>query len=242
MEDFSSVFEARLEEIESYLNLLEMLENQLQEGVPRFAESDQRITPLQQKIMYSSVYIQLYSLVESTITQCIDRILDLIKTQELKPSELSSEFQREWVRFVARTHTDLNYEKRLDSALSLCNHLVQLIPIQDFEIDLGGGGNWDDEAIFKFSKRIGLQLEITPSTQTAIKRKIKDDLGALSLIKEYRNKLAHGNLSFSECGEFTTVADLRELTDKVVQYMREIIASFQSFVDGNSFREIDILQ
>lgn len=235
MDDFSQAFEERLQEIETYLDLLEALEKQVQEGTPQLGKSGDIITPIQQKILYSSVYLQLYNLIESTVSRCVDTISKFIVEQGLRPNDLCAELRQEWVRFVARTHTDLSYENRLKFALTLFEHLVKELPISELIVEKGGGGNWDDEEIYKFSKRLGLTLNVSSHARQAVKRPFKNDMGALALIRDYRNKLAHGNLSFAECGENTTVRDLRELTNGVALYMREIITCFKSSMDTHEF-------
>lgn len=235
MHSFVQSFEERLGEIESYIELLEALEEQVQEGLPQFGENGSTITAQQQKILYSSVYLQLYNLIESTVTKYVDSISELVISQEFRPTDLCDELKKEWVRVIARTHADLSYENRLDSALKLCDHLVNSQPISEFKVEKGGGGNWDDQAIYKFSRRIGLSLQISPEAQRAVKRPFRNDMGTLFLIKDYRNKLAHGNISFSECGENITASDLRRLTSHVALYMREVVNCFKASIDNHDF-------
>jgi hypothetical protein len=235
MDDFSQAFEERLQEIEAYLELLESLEKQVQGGPPRIGEGGPTITVQQQRILYSSVYLQLYNLVESTITRCVDAVSKAVVNKSWRPNDLSIELRREWVRCTARTHTDLNYENRLQSALNLCDHLVEALPISTFEVEKGGGANWDDEEIYKLSKRLGLSLNISREANRAVKQPFRDGKGALSLIKNLRNKLAHGNLSFAECGENITAHDLRVLTNQVALYMREVVTCFKSSMDAHEF-------
>lgn len=233
MDSFCQVFDERLREIESYLELLDGLEQQVQKGIPRFGNNGGKITTEQQKILYSSVYLQLYSLVEATITSCVNTFCQAITLKSSHPHELSIDVRREWVRFVARTHTDLNYDNRLESTLSMCDMLMQ--PVSDLKIDRGGGGNWDDEEIHKLIQRLGLSIKITRQTQKDIKRPFKDDKGALALIKYFRNKLAHGNISFVECAEDITVADLRDLTTRTSSYLREVVIGFQRSIADDEF-------
>jgi MAE_28990/MAE_18760-like HEPN len=235
MHDFSQAFEERLQEIDSYLNLLEVIEKQVQKGLPQFKGDDSTITVQQQRMLYSSVYLQLYNLVESTVTQCVDTISDIVNAQELQPDDLCDALKREWVRLVARTHIDLSSEKRLESAMALCDHVASSQSISEFNVERGGGGNWDDQSIHKFTKRLGLSLEISREAQQAVKQPFKNDMGTLSLIKDYRNKLAHGNISFAECGENVTVHDLRQLTEHVALYMGEVVGCFKQFLDTHEF-------
>lgn len=235
MDDFSQAFEERLQEIETYLDLLEALEQQVQEGTPQFGRSGATITVQQQRILYSSVYLQLYNLVESTVTRCLGAVSKSVINRSTNPGHLSDSLRREWVRFIARTHIELNYENRLESALKLCDHLVQTLPISTFEIEKGAGGSWDDNAISKISTRLGFSLNISPDVYRGVKRPFRNDRGPLEFIKQLRNELAHGSLSFAECGEGVTVSDLRELTTLTSLYLREVVGCFKQSIDTYEF-------
>ena len=83
--------------------------------------------------------------------------------------------------------------------------------------------------------RIGCNLMITNEVYREIKRTIRDDKSALALVKFLRNKLAHGELSFSECGQGVTVIELRDMKSRTASYLREVIAAFQTYIDGFKF-------
>jgi hypothetical protein len=229
-------FEERLTEIDSYLALLEALEIQVREGPPRFGATGAVISTDQQRILYSSVYLQLYNLVEATITKCVGLICAAVcDGEQWSPRDLSTDLRREWVRYIARTHTDLSYDHRLAHSLELCEHLVNALPIGTIEIEKGGGGNWDDEEIFRFATRLGCTLAINADTSEAIKKPFRDGRGALSLIVKHRNDLAHGSVSFAECGNNVTVEELKDLKNRTALYLREVVASFSSFVHTRGF-------
>jgi hypothetical protein len=95
---------------------------------------------------------------------------------------------------------------------------------------MGGGGNWDDGAIKKIATRIGFDLRISRRVEREVKRKIRNDLGAMALIVDLRNGLAHGRLSFVDCGQDDSAAELRSLAERVAAYLREVVAAFIAFI------------
>lgn len=238
-DSLSQTFEERLQEIETYLDLLEALERQVQTGPPIIGGAT--ITTQQQKILYSCVYLQLYNLVEATVTWCVDAVCTAATANSRwRPGDLSEHLRREWVRSTARTHIfELTIENRLQSAVYLCNHLIQSLPISKWEIEKGQGGNWDDDAIKLITDRLGCQLQISHEVLEGVKRPIRDDKGALALVKDLRNRLAHGSLSFVECGDNVTVPDLREIKQRTVQYLREVIAAFTLYINTYGFLHPD---
>jgi len=226
-------FQERLAEVEAYLDFLSTMEAQAQRGPPRIEGAAHPISTQQQRILYSSVYLQLYNLVEATMSRCVEAVTEAAKdSSRWKPSDLSDSLRREWVRMTARTHIELTPEHRLESALQLCNHLVTALPINTFDIDKGGGGNWDDAEIEAFSKRLGFQLVVSQSVYSAIKRPFRDDLGPLALVKQLRNRLAHGSISFAQCAEDVTVGRLINLKDSTVNYLKEVVDCFTKYIES----------
>jgi hypothetical protein len=230
--DLTQPFEERLQEIESYLDLLEALERQVQIGPPKIGGSP--ITTQQQKILYSSVYLQLYNLVEATMTWCVEAVCDAATDNgRWLPSDLAESVRREWVRSTARTHLELNAEHRLDSAVEICDHLINALPLLKLTIERRG--NVDDLVIQSVADRLGLEIKLSRDVLRGVKQPIRDDKGPLALVKDLRNRLAHGSLSFSECGDGVTVPDLRDLKQRTAQYLREVIAGFRAYIDGHEF-------
>ncbi len=236
METPSQLLEYRLVEIQSYLDFLDALDSQIKTGSPKVGNTV--VTTQQQRILYSSVYLQLYSLTEATINRCMNAVTLAATTGgKWTPPDFTTELRKEWIRVTARTHTDLNYDNRLKSVLELFVSISSRQPAQSFDIEKGGGGNWTDGEIEDISKRLGVKLSIKKLTKEAVKRPFKEDKGALALAKHLRNKLAHGEISFAECGEGATTVELRELTQKTVAYLRDVVSSFQSYIDSHGFLE-----
>ncbi len=223
-------FEERYAEIEAYSAFLQNVEEAARAGTPRLRGTDAPITTEQKKILNSSFYLQLYNLVEATVLRCLEAVVAAIEEAQRRPSELSIGLRTEWVRSIARTHNDLAPDKRLQAALDLCEQLLQQMPIKDFKIEPGGGGNWDDTSIEKLCERVGCGLMISAEVVQAAKRHVRDDMGALKLVRNRRNGLAHGSLSFVDCSDGVTVAELKGLATAVGDYLREAVDCFVGFI------------
>jgi MAE_28990/MAE_18760-like HEPN len=158
-----SEFEERLSEVDTYFELLASIEEATRQvGSPRFVGAMDPISAAQQRILYSCVFLQLYNLVESTVTSCFGALAEALRTSgRWRPRDLSEPLQREWVRFTARTHeNDLAPDNRLESALHLFSQLVEESPIDRFEVERGGGGSWDDSKIERLGKRGDVPLTV----------------------------------------------------------------------------------
>jgi hypothetical protein len=227
-------FEERLQEIETYLDLLDAIEQQVRLGPPKIGEA--LVTTQQQKILYSAVFLQLYNLVEATITWCVGAVSAAVTDNgRWYPYDLSAELRREWVRSAARTHIDLSYDKRLQAAFELCELLLKSLPIPNWEVEIGRRGNWDDNEISVITDRLGLDLKISREAYKGVKQPFREDKGPLALVKYLRNRLAHGSMSFAECGEGVTVTDLRDLKQRTALYLREVVSAFKSYIDAYEF-------
>jgi len=232
-------FQERLAEVDAHLELLEAMELSAQGGAPRFERVSTSITGRQQKILYSTVYLQLYNLVEATMSRCIEAVADAASGKgggkSWLPVELVPELRKEWVRSVARTHTDLNFENRLISTMGLVDLLVSSLPIPPFEIQKGGGGNWDDKTIETMSRRLGFRLKLSSAVMTRVKEKVRNDLGPIGLVKALRNELAHGGISFVECAGEADARALRDIRNVTSAYMEGVLRSFIRYIKNIEF-------
>jgi hypothetical protein len=113
--------------------------------------------------------------------------------------------------------------------------VIRSTPLSSLKVEKGGGGNWDDCSIEAIAERLGLHLQISTEVFQGIKRKIRDDKSALVYIRDARNKLAHGGLSFGEAGDGITVSDLVDMKERTTAYLREVVAAFNAYIVGYGF-------
>ena len=62
-----------------------------------------------------------------------------------------------------------------------------------------------------------------------------NNYGGLELIKIFRNELAHGEVSFVQCGERLDLVQLKELSKIVFDYLQAVIKLFTSFITNKEY-------
>ncbi|MGF1888107.1 hypothetical protein L4D13_18435 [Photobacterium profundum] len=238
MELVQSTFQDRLNDIESYFDLVSNIEMAAGSGgaIFKVQNSSYLIRPEQQKIMYSGIYLHLYNLVESTISMLINAVERHAMNDIDGQLDLLTENMRNlYIKSITAPQESLTYEKKLEKAILLFEQARNLKPIE-LKIPPGGGGNWDTVEIKRLSKSIGITIKLPKALNTSINQPFRDDKGPLRLIKDIRNKLAHGSLSFTECGNNHVASDFRKLIDIVTSYLKNIIASYEQFIDVSGFK------
>ena len=231
--DVRAEFDDRVQEIYSYLDLLDAIDTAVRGGSPKIGTAT--VTTQQQRMLYSSVYLLLYNLTEATVTWCLKAITHSTTSPGIYAAgHLSDPILKEWVKTIARTNVSLNEDNRLSEIFAFCKLILGGAQLSQWSIGAGGGGNWDDLAIEDVAKRLGVNLTVSKPALTAIKRRVRDDLGPLGLVKQFRNKLAHGEISFTDCG-LVTPSDLRTLADSIIAYLGEAIDQFVTYVKSRGF-------
>lgn len=232
-----STFNDRINHIESYFELVKNIEIAVGAGGATFDVNGEPygVKPEQQKIMYSGIYLHLYNLVESTITQLLEAVERHTSNGINGDAKLLSEHMRKlYVKAVANP-SEVSSTKRFENALELFDQVLSVKPFL-LKIPPGGGGNWDYQEINKISKSIGIKINLPRTVKNIIEKPIRNEKGPLRLIKEIRNDLAHGSLSFVECGDNHVSGDFEYLISIVKKYLLSVIDSYDQFISKSGYK------
>ena len=60
----------------------------------------------------------------------------------------------------------------------------------------------------------------------------------LQIVKEKRNKLAHGEFTFSEIGKEYTVKDLITLKTEVTNYIEDVLKNVEDFITDKKYQRV----
>ncbi|ULH05362.1 MAE_28990/MAE_18760 family HEPN-like nuclease [Alcaligenes faecalis] len=239
MDYVKDIFNKRINDIETYFELVSNIEEALGEGEAKILAKDSyyKIKVDQQKMIYAGVYMHLYNLIESTVTtllQAVERHAQDGISGELK--SLTDNMRVLYVKSVIDAGSVEGEDKRLEKALSLFRQTLSLEPFK-IKIPPGGGGNWEIKRIEEVSKKIGVRLTSIPrGVRGKVNRPYRNGDKPFYYIKVIRNKLAHGELSFVECGDSHVASDLRELIDTVKEYLTHLINAYDIFILNHQYK------
>ena len=228
--DIAGRVEERLAEIVEYVDFVGTVNRRLQAGEGKVG--DEFVTERHQKMLYSSVYLQIYNMVEATISACVEAVAEAT-VGTCRPGELSPHLRREWVKQFACTHKEMNPDTRLQRVTALLDFIVSANRLEKWT-PAGAGGNWDDQTIEDMAARMGFELPIEPEVLRGVKRRVRDDKGLLRLVRDLRNQLAHGSVSFVDCAGDVTLEELGAYAAAAGAYLRQVVHAFEAGIRRGS--------
>jgi hypothetical protein len=218
-------FEKRVREIDVYFRHLEAIEEKDGKlSVPTARGRALRpIDPALIKVLKANMFLLLYNLVESSVRQSLVEIFDTITAESMPYEDASDHVKMIWLSKGHRKFKDRSAEQIFHALATLAQDIVEI----EFGDGIIAGGNLDGRKIRELSQVYGFSSTVHRNAKDGIK---------LFQVKKHRNDLAHGLVSFSECGRNYTVSDLRQAKHEVVIYLRGILRNISRYLEQKKFR------
>lgn len=219
-----SDFEKRVEEINVYFLLLENIEekNAILYFPTKRTHKYQPHNVELIKILKANLFLLLYNLSESSIKQSLAEIYEQISDQELKYEDVIDEIKKIWINEKHKNFKNIG----TDNIFLAINNLAEEIIDIKFDSEKVISGNIDGRKIKEFSEKHGFSSKVHKNAKDGVK---------LHQVKVQRNNLAHGHISFSECGRNYTISDLREIKHQVIIYLRRILKNIENYLDDKKY-------
>lgn len=217
-------FNTRVQEIDGYFKLLDSIINQgAQLHYPtkknqKFKNFDEELI----KVLKANSFLLLYNLIESSIKLSITEVYDSITSRTKKYDDVTDQIRKIWISENYKNFKD----KGTDFIFHTINNITEDVIEIKFKHEKVISGNIDGQKIREFSNNIGF----SNTTHHRAKNGVK-----LHQVKTQRNNLAHGAISFSECGRQYTYEDLLEIKQQVIIYLRGILNNIKTFIDDETF-------
>lgn len=232
MKTFIIEFNERCEDVQEYLHLLEFmdsiatnkhkpLENEANDG-NNISYTLSRET---QKILRANFYLLLYNLIEATTNSIITVVKDTINDEGVTLNHL--------VRRLVYLHIEGLYKEVTSSTriVEISKELYRKTTKNEIvlldKLDFNTSGNVDYDFFQKIVGIIGCRGALNIDEQV-----VKD---AMKRTKEHRNKLAHGNWSFSSAGTCLTLSQIKIDYNNVVAFLRQSLNNVEIYLDNKKY-------
>lgn len=216
-------FNRRKEDIEEafqLLNFIVSIESHLNITL-QSPNSNLIVTQEMQCVLKAQFIIVLYNLVESTVCDCLNSIYDAILDENLCFVSLSSEMKELWKKYLQRMNLNGKDKKDID----LAN-----MPIEFKGWAVNISGNLDCRKIDEVFKKHGCSLD---------ESKRKQVCNSFLVIKNKRNQLAHGSISFSACGSNYLLSELKKFKEDIFSYIEDLVSITQNYVRMKKYKVIE---
>jgi hypothetical protein len=217
-------FEKRVAEIELFFKHLEHLEvNGAFLYLPnrtrkKYLPHDNELV----KVLKANMFLLLYNLAESSIKQSLTEVYDAITAKNLSYSQVIDEIKKIWITQKHDNFRNKGTEKIFIAINQLANETINI----EFDSNKTISGNIDGRKIREFSLKHGFSNRAHKNANNGNK---------LHEVKTQRNNLAHGNISFAECGRNYGIEQLRVTKKEVILYLRSILRNIKKYLDQEKY-------
>lgn len=171
-----------------------------------------------QLILKSSLVLMIYNAVEGTISNLLVELFDIICQNKLQIGKLPKNLQMTIFTYYAKK---IGQDPQKLKNLYYCDS-AQLCSLSYLEINKYlnlFSGNLDSRSIRKISSKVGINLP----------NGIDEPL--LLNVKNFRNKLAHGETTFRNTCQDITLGEIEKISKCVEQYLEKVISSYEYFLN-----------
>lgn len=238
-------FNKRKTELDEYFYFLSLLDK----DVPVLQYSEKEISYSYNvkseliKILKANGFLLIYNLVESFCRNFIIEILTAAHGKKLTLRKLSEEMRKIWIAQRVRNFKD---PKTANEKLETCiggitsdifnNTIIEFSDIingieHDEKFDpFGLSGSIAKDKIWNLASQYGF----APATREPEMERLGRDL---ELVKTSRNKLAHGRITFAECGKDQSVINMIAYKEDAVKFLEYMLSNIETYLSQATFKQ-----
>lgn len=225
MQEIKIDVESRMDEINSYYNFLILVDKTRAEITYKDELTHEQINSLisvdLKKILIANTFLLMYNLLESCVSKVIAELYDHFNNKNITYPALDAIYKKLYLEenLANLKEGNFNFDTLTKTVNALISAAITNTPIK-LSHNHKFSGNVDAEAIRNVAKIYNVKLS-------------KSNGEKLVEIKTYRNKLAHGNLTFSAVGGSKSVNDILGYKDQLFPYLKKFIADVEDHINSN---------
>lgn len=237
---FRNTYDGRKQEIDDFIELMCFLEKKenikndddVSEFSKFFYQGNERITMTYQamiNILKSNVSLMIYNIIEFTVSNLMDSIYDEIKINELSYIDVNDSIRALWRKTILKSTNDpnANFNTFLKKNEEIIDYIINKTTIEIHSRNAMPVGNLDGKSIKDTFQLHGIRLE-TDS------RNYRPDI--LETIKQRRNDLAHGSVSFVDAVREDSILDIKNNKTFVLNFLEELINIVNQYIENEEYK------
>lgn len=227
MDNVIDDFNERVSEIDQYLELLQLLSH----PAAKIHFDNQRpksINSVALKTMKASCFLMLYNLVESSIRGSMVKLYEKMNAESKGLREFDVCVKELWVaqQFKSIDPFSSNQTSYKNLIKTMVDEALNSTPVFLDSERLPISGNLD-------ARKIRELFEDHKISTHAHYRALHG--AELKTVKDNRNLLAHGNQSFSDCGQQYTVQDIIAIKKQTVIFLRSALKNVSKYIEQSKY-------
>ncbi len=227
MKDVKKELEERKKEINEYFDFLQKIEK-------GDISPNNFAVPA---IMRASCILMFYNLLESIVILAIDRIHVFISTQDnLKYQDASDELKKIWIEYKYKNFEDENRgsDKIFQILKNINNDHIKIYDENakdktDYLNKVKGvsfSGKIDGKQVKLFAEKYGFEKNKRVEGKKLVQ------------IKHQRNNLAHGEMSFQNCGRNFSFFQIKKFKQETFLFLDEFLNNVDEFLTTKKYKKI----
>lgn len=224
MQSIKEELSIRVKEIDSVITLLQLMENgqlECQSETPNFTMVKTSIK--------AGIILMLYNAVESTVTKCLERMHGILINQGLMFDDCNDSLKQLVVVY---------YENAKERVTDVHNKALHILRFYEY-INGNRGFELTYEQMSKFYSLYSGNLDSREIISVLEKYGIgfQERISELKTIKDKRNQLAHGELSFEEVGRELSLQQLNHMKEKTFTYLEKLIDKINRYIEDEQYKK-----
>lgn len=218
-------YSSRCREIERFFDMLKFMRDNRDSKLSGYEPADGEapntyvISRELEKTLRASAYLMLYNLVEATMTNAIDAIHQHIADEQIGFDQLKEDVRRIAIKGLRKAVSSEAPPELLNASIPISSALIWL----GFDKKDLFSGNLDGRLIKDKAKEYGFQLVNHDKVAS------RDGTRLLN-VKTKRNELAHGGISFEDCGQETSVDELVAIFGEIKIFIKAVLDGISEYL------------
>lgn len=228
-------------------NVFHERRNEISEALDTITKLGKTTPPNPQPLVTqrAATLVMEYTWIEATITEALRAVIRKVKKDQVRTENLNQSLQRRFL--AAQTADSMPKLKHLAKFTTKIQRLSAYLdgeaipsessfpPAKYVKFLMKDSGNIDHEAIDKICNHLGLKFDKKIHEHYTEQKALTHAQECLTGLRNDRNRLTHGEVSFKELGANRTEKDLTDTFRIIDEYLYAILDIFNEYLENQEY-------